>query len=73
VTPSNQSILKAIHPECSLEELMAEAEAPVLWPPAAKSRLFGKDPHAGRERLKAGGEEGDGGGHGLMVSLTLQT
>ena len=69
---SNQSILKEIHPEYSLEELMAEAEAPVLWPPAAKSRLFGKDPRAGRERLKAG-EEGDRGGDGLMVSPTQQT
>ena len=25
----------------------AEAEAPVLWPPGAKSRLIGKDPDAG--------------------------
>ena len=27
----------------------AEAEAPVLWHPAAKSRLFGKDPDAGKD------------------------
>ena len=26
-----------------------EAEAPVLWPPDAKSRLIGKDPHAGKD------------------------
>ena len=26
-----------------------EAEAPVLWPPDAKSRLIGKDSDAGRE------------------------
>ena len=26
----------------------AEAEAPVLWPPDAKSRLIGKDPDAGK-------------------------
>ena len=25
-----------------------EAEAPILWPPDAKSRLIGKDPDAGR-------------------------
>ena len=25
----------------------AEAEAPILWPPDAKSRLTGKDPDAG--------------------------
>ena len=27
----------------------AEAETPVLWPPHAKSWLFGKDPDAGRD------------------------
>ena len=26
-----------------------EAEAPILWPPDAKSRLIGKDPDAGRD------------------------
>ena len=34
---SNQSILKEISPEYSLEGLMAEAEAPILWPPDAKN------------------------------------
>ena len=27
----------------------AEAETPILWPPNAKSQLFGKDPDAGRD------------------------
>ena len=27
----------------------AEGKAPVLWPPDAKSQLFGKDPDAGRD------------------------
>ena len=27
----------------------AEAEAPVLWPPEAMSRLVGKDPAAGKD------------------------
>ena len=27
----------------------AEAEAPILWPPDAKSWLIGKDPDAGRD------------------------
>ena len=27
----------------------AEAEAPILWPPDAKSRLIGKDPKAGKD------------------------
>ena len=50
---SNQSILKEINPEYSLEGLTeikigAEIEAPILWPPAAKSQLIGKDPDAGK-------------------------
>ena len=28
----------------------AEAEAPILWPPDAKSSLIGKDPDAGKDR-----------------------
>ena len=34
---SNQSILMEISPEYSLEGLMVKAEAPILWPPDAKS------------------------------------
>ena len=34
---SNQSIVKEISPEYSLERTDAEAEAPILWPPDAKS------------------------------------
>ena len=34
---SNQSILKEISPEYSLEGLDAEAETPILWPPDAKN------------------------------------
>ena len=34
---SNQSILKEISPECSLEGLDVEAETPILWPPYTKS------------------------------------
>ena len=46
---SNLSILKEINPEYSLEGLIAEAKAPILWPPDAKSRLIGKDPNAGKD------------------------
>ena len=45
---SNQSILKEISPEYSLEGLDIEAETPILWPPDAKNRLIGKDPDAGK-------------------------
>ena len=41
---SNQSILKEINLEYSLK-----GEAPILWPPDAKSRLIGKDPDAGKD------------------------
>ena len=46
---SNQSILKEIKPRYSLEGLMAEAEASILWPPDAKSQLTGKDLDAGKD------------------------
>ena len=36
----------------------AEAEAPILWPPDAKSWLTGKDPDAGRLKAKEGGGRG---------------
>ena len=45
---SNRSNLKEVNPEYSLER-HAEAEAPVLWPPDAKSPLIGKDPDAGKD------------------------
>ena len=34
---ANQSILKEISPENSLERTDAEAETPILWPPGAKN------------------------------------
>ena len=34
---SNQSILKEISPECSLEGLMLKLKTPILWPPDEKS------------------------------------
>ena len=45
---SNQSILKEISPGCSLEGMMLN-DAPVLWPPYAKSWLIRKDSDAGRD------------------------
>ena len=47
---SNQSILKKINPEYSfIGRTDATAEAPILWPLHAKSRLIGKDPDAGKD------------------------
>ena len=46
---SNQSILKEINPGYSFTG-RTDAEAPILWPPDAKSQLTGKDPDAGKDR-----------------------
>ena len=45
---SNQSILKEINPEYSLEG-HAEAEVPILWPPDGKSQVIGKDTADGKD------------------------
>ena len=50
----------------------AEPEAPIFWPPDAKSWLIGKDSDAGRD-LGAGGEGEDRGWDGWMASLTWWT
>ena len=50
----------------------AEAEAPILWPPDAKSWLTGKRPWWW-ERMRAKGEGGDREWDGWMASPTQQT
>ena len=45
---SNESVLKEISPEYSLEGLMLKLKLPILWPPDAKNWLIGKDPDAGK-------------------------
>ena len=65
---SNQSILKEISPEDSLEGLMLRLKLPILWPPDMKKWLIWKDPDAGR--LRARGEGDDRGWEGCMASLT---
>ena len=57
---SNQSILKEIDPEYSLEELTVK---PQYWPPDTKSWLIGKYPVAG----KNWGQEEKGATEGEMV------
>ena len=46
---SNQSILREISPEYSLEGLMLKLKTPVLWPRDAKNWLIWKDPNAGKD------------------------
>ena len=55
---SNQSVLKEISAEYSLEGLDAETETPILWPPDMKNWLIWKDPEAGKDwRQKKGTTE----------------
>ena len=49
----------------------AEAEAPILWPPDAKSQLIRKDPDAGKDWRQE--EKGMTGWDGWMASLTPWT
>ena len=46
---SNQSILKEISPEYSLEGLMLKLKLPIPWSPDAKNWLTGKDLDAGQD------------------------
>ena len=72
---SNQSILKEINPEYSLEGLMLKLKLQfLLWPPDEKNWLFGKDPDAGKDwrREKKGITEDEMLITG-MVSLTQWT
>ena len=48
----------------------AESETTILWPPHPKCWLIGKDLDAGREGLRAEGEEEDRGRNGWIGSLT---
>ena len=50
--PLGSKNIKPVHPNGNqlwifIERTDAEAEAPVLWPPDAKSQLIGKDTDAG--------------------------
>ena len=45
----NQSILKEISPECSLEGLMLKLKLQYFLPPDAKNWLIGKDPDTGKD------------------------
>ena len=45
----NQSILKEINPEYSLEGLMLKMKLQYFWPPDVKNWLIGKDPDAGKD------------------------
>ena len=66
---SNQSILKEISHEYSLEGLMLKLKLPIFWPPDAKSWLIWKAPDAGKDW----GQEEGRRRRGWMASLTQWT
>ena len=45
----NQSILKEISPEYSLEGLMLKLKLPIIWPPDVMNGLIGKNPDGGKD------------------------
>ena len=76
-SPLDCKEIQAVHPKGNQSWVFigmtdVEAEAPILWPPEAKSQLFGKRPWCW-ERLKARGEGDDRGWDGWMASPTRRT
>ena len=70
---SNQSILREISPECSLERLLLKLKSTFLtWCKQLTLFASGKRPWC-RGRLKVGGEGDDRGWDGVMASLTRWT
>ena len=70
-SPLDCKEIQPVHPEGDhtwifIGRTNAEAEAPLLWPPDAKSWLMGKDPDAGK-RSKAGRQEEKGMTEDKMV------
>ena len=54
-SPLESKEIQPVHPKGNqpwifIGKTDAEAEAPILRPPDAKSQLFGKDPDAGKDR-----------------------
>ena len=54
VSPLDSKEIKPVNPKGNQPQIFigrteAEAEAPVFWPPDAKSRLIRKDPDAGKD------------------------
>ena len=51
-SPLDSKEIKPVNPKGNQPRIRrtdAEAQAPILWPPDAKSRLIGKDPVAGKD------------------------
>ena len=70
---SNQSILKEINSWIFIARTVAQAEAPILWPPDVKNRLTGEDPYAEKDWKKKKRDDGSRGWDSCTASLTLRT
>ena len=68
---SNQSILKVVNPYTFIGRI--DTEAPILWPPDAKSWLIGKDLDAGKDwgQKKRAAEDEMVGWHHDSVDMSL--
>ena len=67
-SPLDCKEIKAVNPKGNQPSIFigrthAEVEAPIIWPPEAKSQLIGKDPDAGKD----GGQEEKGMTENEMV------
>ena len=71
--PGDQTSLKGNQPWIFIGRTDAEAEAPILCPSDVKSQLIGKDPDAGKDWRKAGGEGDKRGWDSWMALLTQWT
>ena len=64
-SPLNCKEIKPVNPKGDQSYILigrtdAEAEAPIFWPPDAKSRPTGKDPDAGKDGRQEKGTAEDG-------------
>ena len=53
-SPLDYKEMKPVHPKGNQSSIFigrtdAEADTPILWPPAAENLLIGKDPDAGKD------------------------
>ena len=69
-SPLDSKEIQPVHSEGDqswvfIERTDAETEAPILWPPDAKSQVIGKDPDAGKDW----GQEEKGTTEDEMVGL----
>ena len=79
-SPLDSKEIKPVNPKWNQSWIFigrtdAEAEAPILWPPDAKSQLIGKDPDAGkdwRQEEKGTTEDEMAGWHHWLIGYEFE-